>query len=153
MRYSFQSRSVNETERLGEQLGARLFPGAVLTLSGDMGAGKTALIRGVCRGAGCRTRASSPTYALMHLYEGPHPVCHFDLYRVEDGDPWVSMEVEEIMDGKNILLIEWPGPVEAFLPEGRLRIEMEPGDTDEQRIITLSGTDPVWKDRLEGLIP
>lgn len=152
MRVSLSTRSEQATQTLGERLGARLFPGAVVTLAGDLGAGKTALIRGVCRGAGCLTRASSPTYALMHRYEGPCPVCHFDLYRVESGDSWMAMEVEETMDGRSIVLIEWPGPAAGALPPERLDIEIRPGPDDESREFLLSGDDLVWKERLEGLL-
>jgi tRNA threonylcarbamoyladenosine biosynthesis protein TsaE len=150
MRRTIATNSVEGTEALGERLGARLFPGAVVTLEGDLGAGKTALIRGVCRGAGCRVRASSPTYALMHLYEGPVPVCHFDLYRVARTDEWVAMEVEEQMDGHHIVLIEWPEPVAGLLPADRLGITITPGAHEEQRIFALAG-DGDWQRRLEGL--
>lgn len=152
MQISFATQSTEQTQKLGERLGARLFPGALLTLTGEMGAGKTAFIGGICRGAGCRTRASSPTYALMHLYEGPVPVYHFDLYRVAEGDAWVAMEVEELMDGRNIVLIEWPGPVAAILPGDRLDIDMDPGDTDDERRFRVSGSDIPWKGILEGWV-
>lgn len=152
MRLSLFTHSAQATQTLGERLGARLFPGAVVALTGEMGAGKTAFIRGVCRGAGCQTNASSPSYALMHRYEGPCPVCHFDLFRVDGGDPWMAMEVEEAMDGRNIVLIEWPGPVAETLSPERLDIEIHTGSDEESREFLLSGDDRIWKERLEGLL-
>jgi tRNA A37 threonylcarbamoyladenosine biosynthesis protein TsaE len=71
---------------------------------------------------------------------------------VDGGDPWMAMEVEEAMDGRNIVLIEWPGPVAETLSPERLDIEIHTGSDEESREFLLSGDDRIWKERLEGLL-
>ena len=116
MKRGVHTASVDDTEALGRRLGGLLRAGDVITLRGDLGAGKTALVRGICAGLGCAQRASSPSYALVHVYDGPVPVFHYDLYRVSGEDDMVMMEVEESLDGGAVVLIEWPDAVAPLLP-------------------------------------
>jgi tRNA threonylcarbamoyl adenosine modification protein YjeE len=81
----FISSSVEETQNIAARLGGAVFPGAVIALWGDLGAGKTAFVRGLAQGMGVSGRVHSPTFAIVHEHNGPIPLFHFDLYRLEDG--------------------------------------------------------------------
>ena len=78
----YRSRGVEETEALGERLGARLSPGDVVACRGDLGAGKTAFTRGLARGLGCTGRVTSPTFTIVNEHQGRVPLFHFDWYRL-----------------------------------------------------------------------
>ena len=82
----YLSHSVEETEALGEALGRKLQPGAVVAYFGGLGMGKTAFTRGLARGLGCTERVTSPTFTIVNEYPGRIPLCHFDMYRLESSD-------------------------------------------------------------------
>jgi len=123
----FISNSVEQTERLGLRLGHLLQSRDLLCLSGDLGAGKTALARGVGRGWGTALRVTSPTYLLVNEY--PRAVdgrilYHMDCYRLEGVADVESVGFEDILDGDGAMMIEWPDRIEHLLPEGRLSIQL-----------------------------
>lgn len=104
-----QTRSVTETEAAGAALAATLSAGTVLGLSGDLGAGKTAFVRGLARGLGCPGRAHSPTFALLHEYAGGRlPLVHLDLYRLNGPDEVREAGLEEyLVEPAGITVAEW----------------------------------------------
>ncbi|HTI69800.1 MAG TPA: tRNA (adenosine(37)-N6)-threonylcarbamoyltransferase complex ATPase subunit type 1 TsaE [Candidatus Limnocylindria bacterium] len=106
---TFISRSVVETERFGQQLGQDACEGTIFALEGDLGAGKTALIRGLVRGVGAESRVHSPTYSLINLYpSGRVPVAHLDLYRLQSPEEIVAAGLEEYLGGREgIVAVEW----------------------------------------------
>ena len=103
----FTSNSEAETETLGERLGACLRPGCVAALYGGMGAGKTALVRGIARGMGFSGRVTSPTYAIVNEYPAATPLFHFDLYRLSDGEELYDIGFEEYLTRGGVCVIEW----------------------------------------------
>ena len=110
------TRSEAETEALGERLGAALQPGSVLLLRGDLGAGKTTLVRGLARGLGIDPgEVSSPTFVLINEYRGRLTLHHVDLYRLE-GAAVDDLGLDELTDGGGAVVIEWaerlPRPVD-----------------------------------------
>ena len=95
MRYT--SESENGTVELGERLGARLRPGDVLAFYGDLGAGKTAFIRGVAKGLGIDARVTSPTFTVVNEYPGKIPLFHFDMYRLSSSDELFEIGWEDYL--------------------------------------------------------
>ncbi len=137
----FLTRSPEETEALGEKIAEKLTGGEVIALSGEMGAGKTALTRGIARGLGVAGGVSSPTFALVHEYRGRLPVYHFDMYRIESWDDLYSTGFFDYLDSGGVLIVEWSENIENALPESAVRIRLRRGGTDSQRILTLEGMD------------
>ena len=134
------SRSPLETQIIGEELGSRL-NGGVVALFGGMGAGKTAFVRGFCKGVGYTGEVSSPTFAIVHEYVGGRvPVYHFDMYRIESEDDLYSCGYYDYLDEDGIVVVEWSENIESLLPDNCLRISLERDEGDENgRIITIDG--------------
>jgi tRNA threonylcarbamoyladenosine biosynthesis protein TsaE len=119
------SRSARETFALGERLGRRLAPGDVVALVGDLGAGKTQLVRGACRGAGVPdAEVASPSFAIVASYQGRIPVHHADLYRIGDLDELHATGFGDLVGGEGALLVEWADRIPDALPAERLEIRM-----------------------------
>jgi len=104
--------SAEETEAIGEGMAADLGAGDVVLISGDLGAGKTTFIRGVCRGLGVTAPVTSPTFTIGHLYPGRIPVAHLDLYRLADLGQEDPALLEDYVTDRNVALIEWPAAAE-----------------------------------------
>ena len=118
--------SPQATEQLGARLADLTKPGSVLYLRGDLGAGKTTLVRGFLRGLGYSGAVKSPTYTLLEPYELTNRlVLHCDLYRLADADELEFLGLREFLDGRTILLVEWPERGEALLPPADLDILLE----------------------------
>lgn len=123
----FVSSSMPQTERLGIRLGELLEPRDILCLSGELGAGKTALARGVGRGWGSPIRVTSPTFVLVNEYPRPHDGCilyHIDCYRLERATDIMTVGLEDIFDSDAAVMIEWPEHIVEMLPEDRLWIAL-----------------------------
>ncbi|MGW8115095.1 tRNA (adenosine(37)-N6)-threonylcarbamoyltransferase complex ATPase subunit type 1 TsaE [Caproicibacterium sp. NSD3] len=135
----FLSHSPQETEAFGCQIAEQLKGGEVLALFGPMGMGKTAFTRGVCAGLGITSGVCSPTFALVHCYEGRLPVYHFDMYRVDGWDDLSSTGYFDYLESGGVLIIEWSENIEAALPETAVRITIEPGEKENDRIFTIEG--------------
>ncbi|MBQ7503641.1 tRNA (adenosine(37)-N6)-threonylcarbamoyltransferase complex ATPase subunit type 1 TsaE [bacterium] len=121
---SFFSSEEHETEALGERLAELLEPGDVIGFYGDLGAGKTAFVRGLARALQAKETVSSPTFVLMHIYEGRIPVYHFDAYRLKDAGDLINIGAEEYIGGDGIACVEWSERVEEILPADRLYVSI-----------------------------
>jgi tRNA threonylcarbamoyladenosine biosynthesis protein TsaE len=133
----FITKSELETEDLGEKLGLRLSPGDVVSISGELGAGKTCLVRGIARGLGSSSKVKSPSFTIINKYVGKCPIYHFDLFRVEGYSSFEELGCYDFFGGDGVVLIEWGEKVSALLPEDRLEVEIKFKSRDE-REITLS---------------
>jgi tRNA threonylcarbamoyladenosine biosynthesis protein TsaE len=134
---------------LGEALGARLAAGDLVALTGDLGAGKTTMIRGIVRGTGSGARVRSPSFVRLIEYDGPVRLCHFDLYRVETADPAWADTLAEAAGDDAITLVEWGERIAALLPEERFEVEI---DFDgEGRSVRIRGTTGALEKRIGGL--
>ncbi|HST14266.1 MAG TPA: tRNA (adenosine(37)-N6)-threonylcarbamoyltransferase complex ATPase subunit type 1 TsaE [Gaiellaceae bacterium] len=110
--------SPQETEALAARLAERLGPGDVVTISGELGAGKTTFVRGAARALGVSGPVSSPTFTIGHRYEAPTPVAHLDLYRIAGLDPEEWGDLEPYFDG-TVAFVEWPEHGGNWLPTAR----------------------------------
>ena len=123
-----------ETAALAERLGAAAEAGTVLCLVGDLGAGKTLFTQGFARGLGVMEEVTSPTFALMNQYCGRLPVTHFDLYRLEREEELDEIGFYEFAEPSGgVVLIEWADKFPDALPKPHIRLEIERGDTEDER--------------------
>jgi len=120
------SRSAEETRRLGSSLGRALRAGDVVALSGDLGAGKTCLVQGIALGLDVSPEVpvTSPTFTLVGEYAGRLPLRHADFYRVESYARLVGAGFEDLLDGQGVLVVEWPELFPEALPPDRLEVQM-----------------------------
>jgi tRNA threonylcarbamoyladenosine biosynthesis protein TsaE len=143
-RASFEraTRSARATFDLGVRLGVALQPGDVVALVGELGAGKTQLVRGICRGAGVPdVEVASPSFAIVATYHGRLPVHHADLYRVADQDDLYGTGFDDLIGGDGVLLVEWADRLPGALPPDRLEIRLAHDErSPSTRRITALGT-------------
>jgi tRNA threonylcarbamoyladenosine biosynthesis protein TsaE len=114
------------TSAFGRRLGALLFPGAVIALVGELGAGKTHLTRAIAEGLGVRDGriVTSPTFVLLQEYQGRVPIWHFDAYRLQGESEFIELGAQELFDTGGVSIIEWADRVSSYLPQEHLRITL-----------------------------
>lgn len=140
MKKMFHTFSAVETEAVGKELACEISDrrGLVLAFFGGLGMGKTAFTRGLARGFGLDAEVSSPTFALVHEYGGNPPLYHFDMYRVSTWDDLYTTGYYDALDAGGILAVEWSENIEGALPDDTVYIEIERGEHENERIITIS---------------
>ena len=132
------TRSRQETVELGKAIGATLKPGDVAALSGNLGTGKTTLVTGICEALGVRTHVASPTFTMVNEYDARGvTIVHIDLYRVRSGEEAAGLGLEEYFDERYICLIEWPEYIRDILPACGVEVQLEYGDGEEERRISI----------------
>ena len=133
---TYISRSEAETEAIGERFAEDLASGTVVAMYGDLGAGKTAFVRGMDRGMGLSCRVSSPTFTIVNEYEGERELIHFDMYRLESSDELFEIGWEDYLARGAVCAVEWSEKVEDafFGDETVVRIEKL---GDNERLITI----------------
>lgn len=118
-----ESFSAQDTFLLGKMLGEHSKPGAVCTLTGDLGVGKTVFTQGFGAGLGIGEPVNSPTFTILQIYEGGRlPLYHFDVYRIADVEEMEEIGYEDCFYGEGVSLIEWADLIEEILPEPRIQI-------------------------------
>ena len=136
------SASERETEALGEALVERLSPGAVVAFTGDLGAGKTAFVRGMAKGLDIPQRVTSPTFTIVNEYEGGRlPLFHFDLYRLGSSDELFDIGWEDFLRRGGICAVEWSENVADALEPDTVFIDIRRGEGPEDRVITVKGVE------------
>jgi tRNA threonylcarbamoyladenosine biosynthesis protein TsaE len=131
----FATSSATETEALGAKLAAGLGPGDVVVVAGELGAGKTTLIRGACRALGVEEPVTSPTFTIGHRYRGHLPVSHLDLYRLGGLDGEDPGLLDDYLDPASVAFVEWPALAEPELAGRRvLEVRLEHGGDDRRQI-------------------
>jgi tRNA threonylcarbamoyladenosine biosynthesis protein TsaE len=133
MRESFESLSPEQTELVAAELASELQPGDVVTVSGELGAGKTTFVRGACRALGVQGPVTSPTYTIGHRYRGAVDVSHLDLYRFESISPAEWGDLEPYFDGA-VCFVEWPEAAEGTLPDPRFRVTLRYAAEDRRMV-------------------
>ena len=136
----FITNGPEETEALGARLARALEPGAVVAFTGDLGAGKTAFVRGLARGLGIRDRVTSPTFTIVNEYEGGRlPLFHFDLYRLGSADELFDIGWEDYLARGGVCAVEWSERMEELLEPGTIRVDLRRGEDEDRRVITVEG--------------
>lgn len=122
----FKTTRMEETMRFGKKLGMVLSPGDVVALVGELGAGKTTLVKGIAQGLGVTDgrAVKSPTFSLVHKYEGRIPIYHFDAYRLEDAQEMLDIGSDEMIYGNGVAIVEWADKVSECLPKEYLQITL-----------------------------
>lgn len=123
---NFLTYNPEETEALGAELGATLAPGSVIALSGDLGAGKTTLIKGVAQGcqAAAGHEVNSPTFTYLNIYPGAKPLYHFDLYRLKGVKDFLDLGFDEFLASDGICCLEWAHRISDLLPKRTIFIHI-----------------------------
>ena len=118
------TKSAAETIELGRVLASQLKPGDVVAFYGDLGAGKTTMIKGVAAGLGVPDVVKSPSFVIVTEYAGRLPVYHIDLYRLDEKSDFESIGLDSYLDGSGVCLIEWAERAEKVLPGTAVRVRM-----------------------------
>lgn len=127
-----------ETEQIAEKLASLLSPPDVLTLEGDLGAGKTTFTKALAKGLGITRTVNSPTFTILKQYEGNYPLNHLDVYRLANSDE--DLGWNELFYGDAISVVEWAHLIEEDLPNERLEIKVQhTGDTSRRLMFTPKG--------------
>jgi len=129
------SRQPSETLAFGREIAGRLRPGAIIALTGDLGAGKTQFVKGLAAGLNFPGEVTSPTFTLIHEYIGGRlPIYHFDFYRLESEEEAVQLGLEEYFNGDGICVIEWAAKFPDFIPPDARWFDVTIG-ADDTRVI------------------
>ena len=132
----FHTVSSEDTTAFGAAMGALLQPGDAVLLTGDLGAGKSVIARGIARALGVTGAMPSPTFTILIPYQGRKKVYHFDLYRLSDPDEFYASGLDEFVGGDGIALVEWPQMAE-LEPRPALKLTLSRGETDDERRIEI----------------
>lgn len=137
MSVTFHTNSAEETIELGEKIGSLLQKGDIIALQGTLAAGKTTITKGIARALGVKDEITSPTFCLISEYEGKLPLYHMDVYRLEGGDDFINLGVEDLIYGNGVSLIEWSEKIMSELPKKTIILRLEAKEGTTERTITL----------------
>ncbi len=152
--FRLDSEGEDRTEAAGEAWGRALRGGEVLLLTGELGAGKTALVRGLGRGLGVVHGVKSPTFAILLSYPGRLRLHHVDLYRVNDGADVEELGLEDLVEAGSVLVVEWGERMGASAPPGAIRIRLDDLGGDRRRLEVAGPGEPVARlARAVGAVP
>ncbi|HIU57624.1 MAG TPA: tRNA (adenosine(37)-N6)-threonylcarbamoyltransferase complex ATPase subunit type 1 TsaE [Candidatus Ornithomonoglobus merdipullorum] len=131
--------SYEETERVAAELAKSLKGGEVIAMYGDLGAGKTAFVRGLARALGIEGHITSPTFTIMNAYNGRLPLYHFDVYRIADPDEMYEIGCDEYIGSDGVCVIEWAELIEDILPDEYIKVNIKKDSEkgDDYREITI----------------
>lgn len=143
--------SPEQTRAVGEAMAGVLGSGDVVSLTGDLGAGKTTFVQGAARGLGVAESVLSPTFTLVREYRGVSPVYHLDVYRLDRLQDVLDLGFEELLDSGGVVFIEWGDAIEALLPDDYLQVEMTLSDEGDGRHLAVWWRGNSWATRWERL--
>jgi tRNA threonylcarbamoyladenosine biosynthesis protein TsaE len=146
-----RTKSVDDTRALAGELAAVARPGDLLLLGGDLGAGKTSFVQGFGRALGVEEPITSPTFVIVHTYDGAFPIIHVDAYRLEHLQELLDLGLGETLDHEGVTLIEWGDVVAPALPPEFLEVRFELGEGDDERLIRMRGAGGTWAARADAI--
>jgi tRNA threonylcarbamoyladenosine biosynthesis protein TsaE len=144
------TKGADETEAVGEAIGAQLRVGDLVVLTGDLGAGKTTFAKGLARGLGVTQKVTSPTFTIVQEYDGRVPVAHVDVYRLDRIQELHDFGFEELLESK-VTIVEWGEAIALVLPRDRIDVRLALHDDDDQRVIEVVADGPGWSTRRRAL--
>lgn len=148
------SRNEASTMAIGEELGKLLSPGDVVTLSGDLGAGKTVFVHGVAKGLAARDPVSSPSFLIVQEYRGKYPIFHADFYRLKSPLELEGIGWDDYLNRRGVTLIEWGERFPEVLPEERLEVVIATGSdfgSEGWRLLSFRPDGEHYQEMVEGL--
>lgn len=134
------SNSIEETEEIGYRLGRFLERGDMVCLTGDLGAGKTTISKSIALGLDVHEAVTSPTFTIIHEYDGRLPLYHFDVYRINNIEEMYDIGYEEYFYGNGVCIVEWASQIEELIPQEHLWIDIKLGDGLNSRELYFTGT-------------
>ena len=137
MRLNLTTSSAEETIELGRKIGAMLKGGEIIAMQGTLAAGKTTITKGIAESLGVKDTITSPTFCLISEYEGKIPLYHMDVYRLDGGEDFINLGVEDMIYGKGVSIIEWSEKVMSELPKKTIILKLEPVENTTERKITI----------------
>jgi tRNA threonylcarbamoyladenosine biosynthesis protein TsaE len=140
-----------DTRGIGAAIGRLLGPGDLVSLTGDLGAGKTTFVQGAARSLGVEQPVLSPTFTLIREYRGRVPVYHLDVYRLERIQEVVDLGFDELVDAGGVVFVEWGDAIDRLLPPEHLRVELTLLDDGEVRALRLAPLGRSWEGRAQAL--
>lgn len=146
-----RTRSPEETRGVGAAIANLLLPGDVVSLTGDLGAGKTNLVQGAARALGVTEQVSSPTFVLVREYHGLLPIHHLDIYRLDRVQDVLDLGFEDLLDPRGVMFVEWGSGIEGLLPEAHLEVELHAGEGEQDRDLAIRGRGRSWAERWDRL--
>jgi tRNA threonylcarbamoyladenosine biosynthesis protein TsaE len=131
--FAVTTNSAEETRDFGKEFSKKLKQGDVIALHGDLGSGKTQLVKGICKGLGVTQTVNSPTFIIVNEYSSSaYPrIFHFDLYRMKTLDEILDLGFTDYLNNNGIVMIEWPEHVEDILPDNTIKIHIAHTDENE----------------------
>ena len=145
------TQTADQTRAVGEAVGGLLEPGDVVSLTGDLGAGKTTFVQGAAPPLGVRDPVVSPTFTLVRQYRGDVPVYHLDIYRLDRVQDVLDLGLDEMLDGAGVVFVEWGDAIEGLLPEDHLQVELTLPDETDRRRLDVTGRGRTWDRRWPAL--
>ncbi len=149
--FNLKTKSEEETIELGKRIGDLLESGDILCLTGDLGAGKTALTKSIAAELGIEDYVTSPTFNIVNQYFGKINLNHFDVYRIENIEEMYEIGYEEYFYSDAINIVEWANLIEELIPDEHIWIDIRIGDDPFERIFTISSGDKKIMERIEVL--
>ena len=128
-------KSCDETIQGGKSFSNIVFPGNVIGLSGDLGAGKTTFVKGLLAGLGYTGNVTSPTFTLVNQYNLDSTIYHIDCYRETNLESWVKLGINEYINSDSIVIIEWYGYIESILPSDMIKIDFKMLSQNSRQIV------------------
>ena len=149
--YKCSLHSLEDTEKFGFRLGKILKGGDLLCFIGDLGAGKTTLTKSIAKGLDVKDYVTSPTFTLINEYQGRVPLYHFDVYRLDDVDSLYDLGFEEYFYSNGVCIIEWGDKILSLLPKDTIILEINRGNGDNDREVTITGQGDRYTEIVEEL--
>jgi tRNA threonylcarbamoyladenosine biosynthesis protein TsaE len=147
--------SADGTRAIGRVIGETLVPGDLVSLTGDLGAGKTTFVQGAAAGLEVTQPVLSPTFTLIREYEGRSRIYHMDVYRLETNQDVLDLGFDEMLDSRGIVFVEWGDVIESLLPDAHLQVDLrllddgaEPNEESSgRRGLSLTARGLLWEER------